>query len=67
MQDMLKELANAAKAVGRRTSCPDSQKGLGGSIAALVHFVVSRQARLRNIDGWRKILAVLGQHPMVAA
>jgi hypothetical protein len=29
--------------------------------------VVSGQIKLRRIDGWRKIAAVLGQHPAVAA
>ena len=31
-----------------------------------IDFVASGQAKLRRIDGWRKIAAVLGEHTEVA-
>jgi hypothetical protein len=32
----------------------------------LFRLVVSGQIKLRRIDGWRKIAAVLNQHPVAA-
>src|SRR6266852_3437336 len=34
---------------------------------ALVRLVVSAQIKLRRIDGWKKIVAVLSQHTAMAA
>ena len=47
-----------------------TQSSLPSEDAALVLFfslVASGQIRLRRIDGWRKIAAVLSQHTAVAA
>jgi hypothetical protein len=37
------------------------------ALALLFSLVVSGQIKLRRIDGWRKIAAVLSQRTMVAA
>ena len=39
----------------------------GAALVLLFSFVASGQIKLRKIDGWQKIGAVLNQHTAVAA
>jgi hypothetical protein len=40
---------------------------LNCALIRLVNLVANGQIKLRRIDGWRKIAAVLSQHTAVAA
>ena len=42
-------------------------QGEDAAVVLLFSLVASGQIRLRKIDGWRKIAAVLSQHTEVAA
>jgi hypothetical protein len=43
------------------------QEGRDDAAVVLFSLVASGQIKLRRIDGWRKIAAVLSQHTAVAA
>jgi hypothetical protein len=51
----------------RRVKTQESLPKEGAALILLVSLVVSWQIKLRRIDGWRKIPAVLSQHTKVAA
>jgi hypothetical protein len=46
---------------------PRRRERQGAALVLLFSLVASRQIKLRRIDGWRKIPAVLSQHTAVAA
>ena len=51
----------------RRVKTQGSLPGEDAALVLLFSLVVSGQVKLRRIDGWRKITAVLSQHTVVAA
>jgi transposase-like protein len=51
----------------RRVKTQGSLPSEDTALILLFRLVVSDQIKLRKIDGWRKIAAVLSQHPVVAA
>jgi putative transposase len=51
----------------RRVKTQGSLPSEDAALILLFSLVVSGQIKLRRIDAWRKIAAVLGQHPAVAA
>src|SRR5712692_7239913 len=51
----------------RRVKTQGSLPGEDAALVLLFSFVASGQIKLRRIDGWRKIAAVLSQHSAVAA
>jgi len=51
----------------RRVKTQGSLPSEDAALVLLFSLVVSGQIKLRRIDGWRKITAVLSQHPPVAA
>jgi putative transposase len=51
----------------RRVKTQGSLPSEDAAIVLLFSLVASGQIKLRKIDGWRKIAAVLTQHPAVAA
>ena len=51
----------------RRVKTQGSRPSEDAALILLFSLVVSGQIKLRRIDGWRKIAAVLSQHPEVAA
>jgi hypothetical protein len=51
----------------RRVKTQGSLPGEEAAVVLLFSLVASGQIRLRRIDGWRKIAAVLSQHTAVAA
>ena len=51
----------------RRVKTQGSLPSEDAALTLLFSLVASAQIKLRRIDGWRKIAAVLGQHPAVAA
>jgi len=51
----------------RRVKTQGSLPGEDAAVVLLFNLVVSGQIKLRRIDGWRKIAAVLNQSPALAA
>jgi len=51
----------------RRVKAQGSLPGEEAALILLFSLVAREQIRLRRIDGWRKIAAVLSQHTVVAA
>jgi transposase-like protein len=51
----------------RRVKTQGSLPSEDAALVLLFGLVASRQIKLRRIDGWRKIAAVLSQHTAVAA
>ena len=51
----------------RRVKTQSSLPNEDAALVLLVSLVVSGQIKLRRVDGWRKIAAVLSQHRPVAA
>lgn len=51
----------------RRVKTQDSLPSEDAALVLLFSLVASGQIKLRRIDGWRKIAAVLSQHTAVAA
>jgi transposase-like protein len=51
----------------RRVNTQGSLPGEDAAVALLFSLVASGQIKLRRIDGWRKIAAVLSQHKAMAA
>jgi putative transposase len=51
----------------RRVKTQGSLLGEDAALILLFSLVASGQIKLRRIDGWRKIAAMLGQHTVVAA
>ena len=55
------------EALCRRVKTQGSLPSEDAALALLFSLVASGQIKLRRIDGWRKIAAVLSQHTSVAA
>ena len=51
----------------RRVKTQGSLPSEDAALVLLFSLVVSGQIKLRKIDGWRKIAAVLSHHTVVAA
>ena len=51
----------------RRVKTQGSLPSEAAAVVLLFSLVASGQIKLRRIDGWRKIAAVLSQHKAVAA
>src|SRR3989449_4633824 len=51
----------------RRVKTQGSLPGEDAAVVLLFSLVATGQIKLRRIDGWRKIAAVLSQHAAVAA
>src|SRR5205085_11174576 len=51
----------------RRVKTQGSLPSEGAALVLLFSLVASGQIKLRRIDGWRKIAAMLSQHTAVAA
>ena len=51
----------------RRLKTQGSLPSEDAALVLLFSLVASRQIKLRRIDGWRNIAAVVSQHPGVAA